>query len=167
MKPFDFQKYLKNNPLLKENVNEAPVDGNEANGNAAKLAQYVWDNYTKITGRPESTRRQEGEFPQAILDLLAQYGVDELEFSDAWEEASSAEVIKKYEAAKEEWLASKGTANVDALIQKYFNMMPRKWKNSQQSDDLYYSLKDKITDTVEKQFFKTLVGAEHIVDDDE
>ena len=30
MKPFDFQKYLKNNTLLKESVNEAPVDGNDA-----------------------------------------------------------------------------------------------------------------------------------------
>jgi hypothetical protein len=29
MKTFDFQKYLKNNPLLKENVNEAPAAGNE------------------------------------------------------------------------------------------------------------------------------------------
>ena len=29
MKPFDFNKYLKNNPLLKESVNEAPDGGNE------------------------------------------------------------------------------------------------------------------------------------------
>ena len=29
MKTFDFQKYLKNNPLLKESVNEAPAGENE------------------------------------------------------------------------------------------------------------------------------------------
>jgi len=38
MKPFDFQKYLKNNLLLKESVNEAPIDGSSVD--AAVIAAF-------------------------------------------------------------------------------------------------------------------------------
>jgi len=100
MKPFDFNKYLKNNPLLKESVNEAPMDEPAVDkkqqektdfakikkGDVQGLVDHIWNYYKEITGRPESERREEGDFPDEILYRLDDKGVDEGDFGELWAE---------------------------------------------------------------------------------
>ena len=71
------------------------------------------------------------------------------------------DLFQKYQAAENEWSASNGTANVDALIQKYFKMTPEEWNDSQERDDLYYSVMDEIEDGMGgEDFFKVMFGGD-------
>lgn len=48
------------------------------------LAQYVYENWERLTGLSKNAIHDEGDFPDVIWDLCAQHNIDELEFNDAW-----------------------------------------------------------------------------------
>jgi hypothetical protein len=54
------------------------------NPDAAKVANYVWNNWKKITGLSNSERNDEAQFPQEVQTILKYYKIDYTDFSDAW-----------------------------------------------------------------------------------
>jgi hypothetical protein len=64
---------------------------------AQELANHVWMNWKKITGLSNSKRNEEGHFPDKVMVLLKQHGVDYMAFSDAWNDA--AEMNEKFSAS--------------------------------------------------------------------
>ena len=61
---------------------------NEEKMDAQELANHVWMNWKKITGLSNSKRNEEGHFPDKVMVLLKQHGVDYMAFSDAWNDAA-------------------------------------------------------------------------------
>jgi hypothetical protein len=54
------------------------------NPDAAKVANYVWNNWKKITGLSNSERNEEGHFPEEVESILKYYKIDYTDFSDIW-----------------------------------------------------------------------------------
>ena len=54
------------------------------NATVAEVAEFVYDNYAKVTGLPKAERDAEGYFPEQIEDLIEHYGFDMNEFSEAY-----------------------------------------------------------------------------------
>ena len=81
--------------LIKESLNES-ISGHQVLDNIAAeqeapsvvdIAEYIIDNWTRITGEPESEMYQEQEFHDVVLEILDIVGIDYDEFSQVWGEA--------------------------------------------------------------------------------
>ena len=64
------------------------------------LAQFIYNNYDKVTGLRKSMRNDEMDFPEEIVDLVDQYGFDIDEFTDCYgmaaESVSNESIDVKY-----------------------------------------------------------------------
>ena len=49
-----------------------------------KVASFVYDNYDKVTGLRKSMRNDEMDFPEEIMDVVDNYGLDIDEFTDCY-----------------------------------------------------------------------------------
>ncbi len=54
--------------------------------NANELARHVDSEWEAITGLPNAEKHQESEFPEEVMNLLEEHGVDYVDFCDAWTE---------------------------------------------------------------------------------
>lgn len=64
--------------IIKEEIGKATPK------TATEVAQYCWDNYTKITGYPDADKFEEGHFPGEIEEYVENSGVDWDAFQEAW-----------------------------------------------------------------------------------
>jgi hypothetical protein len=54
------------------------------NTSVRQVVHFCWDNYTAVTGLPESDRDKEMEFPDEILDIIKHYDFDYDRFADIY-----------------------------------------------------------------------------------
>jgi len=54
------------------------------NSSVRHVVHFCWDNYTAVTGLPESDRDEDMEFPDEILDIIKHYGFDYDRFADVY-----------------------------------------------------------------------------------
>jgi len=82
---------MKHIKLFEDFLNEAkavPTDklvkeiGTDVDAN--DLAEFIYQNYSRVTGLKKSLRDQEMDFPEEIYDLIKFYKIDDDDFTDAY-----------------------------------------------------------------------------------
>ena len=58
---------------------KAAYDKEYTNFTPETLANFSYDNFSKITGLPQKDRDQEGHFPEEIVELCYEYGITEFD----------------------------------------------------------------------------------------
>lgn len=108
---------MKHVKLFEQFINEAalPFDklikmiGNKPS--CYDLAEFVYNNYDKVTGLRKSMRDEEMEFPSEIEDLVDHYGFDIIDFTDCYGMAAESLVNeRKYSDEERKELEQKGMA---------------------------------------------------------
>jgi hypothetical protein len=98
MKPFDFNKYIKNNPLLKESVNESPVGSNKID--KSEIDRIIQAEYGK-------------KYPnmRKVTDTI----------DDVWTDADGTELLGHYILNDLEGADEEGAIDFDSTDHEDFN----------------------------------------------
>ncbi len=84
------------------------------------VAEFVYDNYDKVTGLRKSMRNDEMDFPEEIMDVVDHYGLDIDEFTECYGMAAESLQIdeaRSINKIQNEW--SKITAEMAAKAQEW------------------------------------------------
>lgn len=60
------------------------------NSSVRHVVHFCWDNYTAVTGLPESDRDEDMEFPDEILDIIKHYDFKYDRFADVYGQVAGA-----------------------------------------------------------------------------